>query len=74
MPRRPKFTLTFAPEAIEYVKRVRYPRGVEEELGAVHAEDGAALFARADVLVSLLPISPETTHYFGSEAFAMIRN
>lgn len=57
----------FAPRAIRYHKRHRYPEHVERELGVEYAE---VVSADADVLVSLLPYVP---HAITAETFDRLR-
>jgi phosphoglycerate dehydrogenase-like enzyme len=48
----------------EYLKRSRFPEAIEDELGIEYAFDPIEALRRADIVVSLLPLSPETEHKF----------
>ncbi len=62
----------FAPAAVVYNKRQRYPEEIEGALGITFAERDA-LFAQSDVLLSLLPYAPELDLSLNAAAFARLR-
>ncbi len=55
-----------------YYKRRRLPPAVEQKLGICYAAP-EELIAQSDVLVSLLPYSPETVHYLNADRLAWMK-
>jgi phosphoglycerate dehydrogenase-like enzyme len=62
----------FRPAAVLYHKRHPYPLVVDADLGITYAS-WADCLERADVLVSLLPYSPETEEVLNALAFARMQ-
>jgi phosphoglycerate dehydrogenase-like enzyme len=62
----------FRPAAVLYHKRHPYPPAVDASLSVAYAS-WADCLERADVLVSLLPYSPETDGVLNSDAFARMK-
>jgi phosphoglycerate dehydrogenase-like enzyme len=62
----------FGPARILYNKRTPYPPAVERDLGAAWADREDCLSA-ADVLVSLLPYSPETDRSLDADTFGRMK-
>jgi D-3-phosphoglycerate dehydrogenase len=60
----------FLPAQITYFKRHPYPQSVERELGITYAPTLEAALAAGEILVLLLPYSPETDQIINATAFA----
>jgi phosphoglycerate dehydrogenase-like enzyme len=63
---------SFGLERLYYYKRKRYPQAVERSLGLRYAEMTECM-READVLMSLLPYSPETDRSIHAGAFALMK-
>ncbi|MFM7321868.1 MAG: NAD(P)-dependent oxidoreductase [Armatimonadota bacterium] len=61
----------FGSEVVRYVKRNRYPSAVETELGITWSPLDAAL-GGSDILVNLLPWSPETHRLLDADRLALL--